>query len=606
MSPTTTSNWTSINAIYFRFQKHRNDRDYPDAHDLLNITYARFIPNLDYLFEDGASRTVIKQNVVDIIRAKIIKEIKKWATDTIDNGLIAECIKDLPMISQIGNDQLVCIKEAADMEHVLNIASNNSNFVTLFLDIGDLTFKNTATSNTDQFNPKRFEDIRKGPPSVASSGTHLLPVRQFLLIKRLEDIPGIEGGIRLVATFVQYVFNVSRVERVNKCEPNMPESKYFAYRFNDFAPSPNDLGFRRMEISDCYYDEDSKEKFPLWRSTFSGKIPMETETLLDVFPFKIVKVKLHIELNSSFVDNKRVRPALVLSKKQEHHVGEPKKRDKPLITCIQPASDPQITDNGFFSFNQKKNALKEKLDQVQRYELVSPYPRAVYYFDKKKNYCPRYTITFVMKNKGIDKQIATILPLFLVSIINTYSFLTLSSDYLDEKFPIQEYDRRQEAVELTGQHLALASTMAIVVVFLLRNIYEPSVKSNWLTMNNIYLILVFLSLILSAIPDTIFEHWRPARKTGVILFWISFIFPINNIITFKKLVNEYVQSDDDVEQFEKGSNFLQWDSDNDPFSKFFVKLEKEDGESLKHQGDLKDNGYEVYTDEKDWRVCYGT
>jgi len=341
MSPATTSNWTSINAIYFRFQKHRNDRDYPDAHDLLNITYARFLPCLDDLFEDGASRTAIKQNVVDIIRDQIIEEIKKWATDTIDKGLITECIKDLPMISQVGNDQLVCIKEAADMEHILNIARNNSNFVTLFLDIGDLSFKNTATSNTDQFNPKRFEDIRNAPPSVASAETHLLPVRQFLLIKRLEDIPGVEGGIRLVATLVQYVYNISGVERVNKFEPNMPESKYFAYRFNDFAPSQNDLGFRRMEITDCFYDEKSKEKFPLWRSTFSGKLPMETETLLDVFPFKIVKVKLHIELNSSFVDNKRVRPALVLSKKQEHQVGEPKKRDKPLITTIQPVSDPQ-------------------------------------------------------------------------------------------------------------------------------------------------------------------------------------------------------------------------------------------------------------------------
>jgi len=434
-----------------------------------------------------------------------------------------------------------------------------------------------------------------------------LPVRQFLLIKRLEDIPGVEGGIRLVATLVQYVYNISRVERVNKCDPNMPESKYFAYRFNDFAPSQNDLGFRRMEITDCFYDEKSTEKFPLWRSTFSGKLPMETETLLDVFPFKIVKVKLHIELNSSFVDNKRVRPALVLSKKQEHQVGEPKKRDKPLITTIQPVSDPQITDAGFFSISKQKNALREKLDQVQRYELISPYPKVCYYFDKKKNYCPRYTITFVMKNKGIDKQIATILPLLLVSIINTFSFLSQTRKHLESKYECDgDCDNRSEAVELTGQHLSLASTLAIVVVFLLRNIYEPSVKSSWVTTNNIYLIMIFVSLILSAIPDTIFETLRPARMTGVILNWVSFIFPINNIITFRKVVDEYRQSHDDVELFEKGPNFKQWDSDVDPFSKFFVKLEKEDGKSFKHQADLKDNGYEVFTDEKDWRVCYGT
>jgi len=590
MGSTKSSNWTDIEAIYFRFRKHRNEQDYPDAHDLLNITYAKFIPNLNDLFEDGASRTKTKENVIDIIRSQIIGEIKDRATDTADKDLIEKCIEELPMLSHTDNGELVSVKTAQDIEHILNNASNHSKSVTISLDIGSLSFKNVA-GNADLVNVKCFEDIRKATFELAVGGEHILPVRNFLLIKRLEDIPGVDGGVQLVSTLVQYVYNTSRLARLKTSQPDDPETKFFAYRFNDFSPTDKELGFRRTEVDEFVLDEGSDESFPLWRSTFSGRVPMELETIQDIFPFKIVKAKLHIELSSAFVDGNRVRPSIVLSKKQETPQGQPQRRDKPLIISVQSPSGPLISE-----------AVK-KVNKLESFELVSPYPRVCFFFDKKKNYCPRYSVHFVLKNKGVERQVATLLPLVLVSTINTLSWWTDGFGFEDV---IDDYPDPFEA----RQHLVLSTLLALAAIFMFKTLYEPSLKASLFTKNNMYLFTIFFSLILSAIPRNVIPKNRMfatnfLRTAGMALLWASFLFPIGNYLAFLKLINEYTCSEEDAVSFEKGENFKQWKS-SDPFSKYFLKLENGKGpEKIKNQRDLEDNGYEVDVASKDYRICYG-
>lgn len=208
-----------------------------------------------------------------------------------------------------------------------------------------------------------------------------------------------------------------------------------------------------------------------------------------------------------------------------------------------------------------------------------------------------------MKNKGVERQVATLLPLVLVSTINTLSWWTDGFGFEDV---IDDYPDPFEA----RQHLVLSTLLALAAIFMFKTLYEPSLKASLFTKNNMYLFTIFFSLILSAIPRNVIPKNRMfatnfLRTAGMALLWASFLFPIGNYLAFLKLINAYTCSEEDAVSFEKGENFKQWKS-SDPFSKYFLKLENGKGpEKIKNQRDLEDNGYEVDVASKDYRICYG-
>lgn len=184
----TPQGWTDVEDIYFKFLKHNNSLNYPDVHMHLDNTYATILPDLDALFEDGNKRTKLKKDVVDIIRTQIVEEIKSRATRTADRDLVATYVNKLPMISKMANNGQVNIRTENEIKRVLkNARNNNSKCSVIFLDIGELHFKQTTGPN-DQFEPKCFEHISDKPfPATPRTNSNNTPPHPSGLTPQLQN-----------------------------------------------------------------------------------------------------------------------------------------------------------------------------------------------------------------------------------------------------------------------------------------------------------------------------------------------------------------------------------------------------------------------------------
>ena len=322
-----------------------------------------------------------------------------------------------------------------------------------------------------------------------SNGTIKVPVRNFLMIKRLEDDPDNDDGVLLIGTIVQYVLNERGLKSLNDTDDDDDDddtqSKYFDYRFNDCSyKDDNTLAFRRTETSGKYNN--------IWRTTLQTKIPLNMKVEEEIFPFKLITATADIELSSGFHGNQTIRPNLVLAQKH----------------CIRLNAAIQEPDGKFQDVHKDVDA---SLDCMTKYDLLSPYPDITYLYEKKKGYCPKYTVTFHLMIDGVGKFVGTLLPLLLVSTLNTL-YLMYEMD--------QENNDAKDLLEFS-------STLGLTVVFLFGSIYDPvASKAKWPDI--VYVICIFFSLILSSISESFVGGSFGYRIAGVALFWFSFVFPISN------------------------------------------------------------------------------
>jgi hypothetical protein len=86
-------------------------------------------------------------------------------------------------------------------------------------------------------------------------------------------------------------------------------------------------------------------------------------------------------------------------------------------------------------------------------------------------------------------------------------------------------------------YLANSATFALTVVFFLPTMIGSSRRQQFLTLNNLYIILIFISLLLSSLP----QQWvgsKAPSEVGMWLYWISFILPIYNYFRYSKYIRE--------------------------------------------------------------------
>eukprot|EP00957_Ditylum_brightwellii_P199381 15197463-Ditylum_brightwellii.AAC.1 len=59
------------------------------------------------------------------------------------------------------------------------------------------------------------------------------------------------------------------------------------------------------------------------------------------------------------------------------------------------------------------------MDKSECYDLMTPFPKIEYFQDTKKNYCPKFKMTFYLTEEGSSKLVAIIAPMLLISTLNT-------------------------------------------------------------------------------------------------------------------------------------------------------------------------------------------
>ena len=436
--------------------------------------------------------------------------------------------------------------------------------------------------NADKEDKEKTKDI-KVPKEIK------VPVRNFFLIKRLEDDPDNNAGVRLVGTFVQRVLiknkDLNELKSLNNNDTDKV-SKYFDYRFNDFTCNDgNNLSVRRTQ-------QEPVDDGIIWRTTLQARIPLKIDVQNEIFPFKLMTATAEIELSSFTNDDNGtvVRPNIILHRKDKRlnvAIPQVEKRTNKFGECIKIVHK---------DINYKD--VDEALDHIGKLDLLSPYPDVCFEYDGEKDYCPKYTLTFHLSVDGRGKVVGIVLPLLLVSTLNT---LYLKNDMT--KDDNDDLNFKNDVQEL----LEFSATLGLTVVFLFGNIYDP-IDSKAGLLDVLYIILIFVSLILSSISENFLGGSFSCRIAGAALFWISFLFPISNYAKIRWLMRSKRPgkgSENSEEIFVNGkkSQDVKGFSEDD-----FITLERgPDKKLLKDdiKNELEDAGYEVEVNEKKTLIRYG-
>ena len=125
--------------IYFKFFKHCKP-EYSSAHYHLNNAYAQAISDadLDSLFEHD-TRVKLKPGVLKILMAKIIEMITSMATQTSNTDLITHALRNLPMFSQLYNEEQEHLCEPSGLLNILkNAQANGDSYAVVSININAL------------------------------------------------------------------------------------------------------------------------------------------------------------------------------------------------------------------------------------------------------------------------------------------------------------------------------------------------------------------------------------------------------------------------------------------------------------------------------------
>eukprot|EP00980_Cylindrotheca_fusiformis_P021949 scaffold8800_cov107-Cylindrotheca_fusiformis.AAC.5 len=288
-------------------------------------------------------------------------------------------------------------------------------------------------------------------------------VHNFFMMKHIVEDG--EGSLSLVGTMIQHAFAGTNNELLLK-------DIQFGYRFND-ETADEDSGFVKHRRT----EEHDSTLGTLYRHTYQIRAPLEINVVLDYFPFKVVSAKLLVELSTITTgDNRtRLRPNLLVHKS-----------DKPNMFCIQ--KEQLLSKEGISILEQ----AKDKMDRAESYDFISPFPKVSYLYDTNKKYCPKFQVTFLMVEDGMNT----------VHVLNP---------------------EEQDMVD----YIANSATFALSVLVFLPSMVGSSRRQNLYTANNMYIMMIFVALFLSSIPESWVDTNVPAL-CGMGLYWASFLFPFIN------------------------------------------------------------------------------
>ncbi|CAJ1948553.1 unnamed protein product [Cylindrotheca closterium] len=330
----------------------------------------------------------------------------------------------------------------------------------------------------------------------------LVNVHHSFVMKHISDSDG--DGLVVTGTFVQYVFcsNEDLIESENNKNEEEEDGSdikgvHFEYRFNDTSAEDEKyfVQYQGVEI------QEHTDMGKLFKHSYYIKIPLALDVKLDCFPFRVISASLLVELTTFTTDDKklRVRPDLMVHK-----------RDKTNMFSIQP----DLWREDSRSPMQQANDI---MDQSENYDLVSPFPRVSYIYNSQKNYCPKFRVQFLMVQNGTKKLLEILVPMVLIAALNT--FHVMGGEVTD----IPDY---------TGN----SANFALSVLIFLPTISSGTghIQTLWRA-SNMYIITIILALALSSVPYE-WVGFNHIASAGMILYWVSFLFPIINCLRYVRFV----------------------------------------------------------------------
>lgn len=343
-------------------------------------------------------------------------------------------------------------------------------------------------------------------------------VHNFFLMKHIIN----DGdGLIAVGTFVQHVF-AGTDELTN-------EEIEFAYRFND-------------ETADEFVKHRRTEKHEtslgtMYRHTYQVKAPLEVSVELDWFPFRVVSANLLVELSTCTANgNKtRLRPNLIVHK-----------RSKQNMFCVQKEQFLNKEDSSILE------QTKDKMDRVEGFEFITPFPKISYLYDPNKKYCPKFMVKFLMVEDGMKKLVEIVCPMILMAGMITIHVLN---------------PEEQEIVD----YLANSATFALSGMVLMPTMIGTARRQQFFTFNNAFMIFIFAGLLLTSVPKSLFGH-NGIAITGMVLYWLSFFFPAYNMFRYIQYYR-FAETDANHNHFWPDTNYESYNIAQDDAADSFVKIE---------------------------------
>ena len=342
----------------------------------------------------------------------------------------------------------------------------------------------------------------EGTKKVPKRPEVVVPVFATLLIKKITE--DTDGNLNLVGTFIQrsLLYDLEAFDR----ESGKEALPYFEMRVNE-GESNDCFELRKVmrglsEAPKTDVQTDKKGYFATATSTFLARVPMKLDGVYNEPPCKIMSATATIEL-TSFIGTNALNEKFEMRPSFVSHAS-----DLRMLCSVRDWKDDY------------------KMDEMKRWELVSPMPTIEYEYDggkgKKSLYVPKLRLTYYLYEEAIQPVIETVMPIIFAYVANTYNII---NSFKDEEREFKDYLANNVGIGLT-------------IVFIIPSIAKSDAFDAEWKWNYVYVVWIFASLVLS-LPAYLVRWQEPLFRLGnganvtlahlVIVFqWASLIIPLYN------------------------------------------------------------------------------
>jgi hypothetical protein len=397
-----------------------------------------------------------------------------------------DVVKELPLLTNQGQNrkegEALLTEELCKTYGVDKIQGDNS----------DKALKGAMVhKSTKKKGPKREEVV--------------VPVFATLLMKKITE--DTDGNLSMIGTFIQrpLLYDLKAFDRESGFQPQ----PYFEMRVNE-GESKDCFELRKTarDLSagpKMDRDKNGKDEtgyFATAASTFVATMPLKLDSVYNEPPFNIMSATVMVEL-TSFIGTNALNEKFELRPSFVSHAS-----DLRNLCSVRDWKDDY------------------KMDEMKRWELVTPMPTIEYEYDggkgKKSLYVPKVRLTYYLFEEAIQPIIETVMPIIFAFVANTYNIL---NSFKEEEREFKDYLANNVGIGLT-------------IVFIVPTLSKSDAFDAEWKWNYVYVVWIFAALVLS-LPAYLVKWQEPLFDIGsygnvtaahlVILFqWLSLSIPLYN------------------------------------------------------------------------------
>ena len=328
----------------------------------------------------------------------------------------------------------------------------------------------------------------------------VVPVFATLLMKKITE--DTDGNLSMIGTFIQrpLLYDLKAFDRESGFQPQ----PYFEMRVNE-GESKDCFELRKTArdlSAGPKVDGNETGYFATAASTFVATMPLKLDSVYNEPPFNIMSATVMVEL-TSFIGTNALNEKFELRPSFVSHAS-----DLRNLCSVRDWKDDY------------------KMDEMKRWELVTPMPTIEYEYDggkgKKSLYVPKVRLTYYLFEEAIQPIIETVMPIIFAFVANTYNIL---NSFKEEEREFKDYLANNVGIGLT-------------IVFIVPTLSKSDAFDAEWKWNYVYVVWIFAALVLS-LPAYLVKWQEPLFAVGsygnvtaahlVILFqWLSLSIPLYN------------------------------------------------------------------------------